>query len=282
MTSLSPHLRQHGPARLHVTPHALGTVRQQRLPCQQRVRASPCAGLYSTFRNWGQKWVYALERRRRARREHRLAPPRLRRRQPGWQRPAHDQRQLAHLGRLVRAVAHAAIRRERRREVQVERTGHQLRLRSAWPTTDPNIPQFSASCFTPGATNVRTSRTTGSRTGRPASVGESAQLNLAGRCVRTAVSAPGNRIGTLEFGGKYRDAQKYDDSYTTTYTVVKGRDDSDCASSPGASPTRTTTTRRIRGRCRTSTTRSAELRAVASAAVHRHGGPGPNALPAST
>ena len=57
---------------------------------------------------------------------------------------------------------------------------------------------------------------------KPASVGESAQLNLQGAAAYGHIYHVGERFGTLEFGGKFRNAHKYNDSYTTTYTVKKG------------------------------------------------------------
>ena len=59
MTSLSSPLRQHRSAQLHVLPEALGHVGDRRLPAASGSSLS-LRGFYSTFKNWGQKWVYTL------------------------------------------------------------------------------------------------------------------------------------------------------------------------------------------------------------------------------
>src|SRR5262249_42475065 len=88
-------------------------------------------------------------------------------------------------------------------------------------TTDPYVPQFSASCYTPGTTNVADIATYKLTKWSPASVGESAQRNLGASAAYGQLYHAGDRFGTLEFGGKIRDGHKYDDSYTTTYTVAR-------------------------------------------------------------
>jgi TonB-dependent receptor len=178
-------------------------------------------GLYSTFRNWGQKWVYGLNDGD----------------VPGasidWRRPDYA------VGNLVGSGRHTINDNWLTWDVSFARSrmlqsGGNGGSKFKWngpdtncaydpvATTDPNIPQFSASCYTPGATNVQDIANYRLSNWSPASVGESAQRNLAGAAAFGKLYHAGNRIGTLEFGGKYRDAQKYDNSYTTTYTVVKG------------------------------------------------------------
>src|SRR5262245_36521892 len=90
------------------------------------------------------------------------------------------------------------------------------------PASDPDLPQFSPSCFTPGPTNVEDIANYKLTSWSPASVGESAQTNWQGAASGGHLYHAGGHAGSLEFGGKYRDAHKYNDSYTTTYTVTKG------------------------------------------------------------
>jgi len=89
-------------------------------------------------------------------------------------------------------------------------------------TTDPYVPQFSASCYAPGTTNTEDIANYRLSNWSPASVGESAQRNIQAAAAFGRLYHAGDRFGTLEFGGKIRDAHKYDDSYTTTYTVARG------------------------------------------------------------
>ncbi len=178
-------------------------------------------GLYSTFRNWGQKWVYGLNDGD----------------VPGasidWRRPDYA------VGNLVGSGRHtlgqnwltwdASFARSR-----MLQSGGNGGAKFKWngdatncsydpaATTDPNVPQFSASCFTPGATNTIDINNYKLTSWNPPSVGESAQRNVQAAAAFGQLYHAGDRFGTLEFGGKFRDAQKYNDSYTTTYTVAKG------------------------------------------------------------
>jgi TonB-dependent receptor len=81
---------------------------------------------------------------------------------------------------------------------------------------------FSATCFTPGPTNVEDVANYRLSSWNPASVGESAQVNIQGAASAGHQYHVGDRFGTLEFGGKLRNAHKYDDAYTTKYTAAKG------------------------------------------------------------
>ena len=178
-------------------------------------------GLYSTFRNWGQKWVYGLNDND----------------VPGasidWRRPDYA------VGNLVGSGRHtfgdnwlnwdASFARSR-----MLQSGGNGGSKFKWnsddtncfydpqATTDPNIPQFSASCYTPGSTNVQDIKNYRLTNWSPASVGESAQRNIQAAASFGKAYHWGDRFGTLEVGGKYRDGHKYDNSYSTTYNVAKG------------------------------------------------------------
>jgi TonB-dependent receptor len=178
-------------------------------------------GLYSTFRNWGQKWVYALN-------DGDVPSASI-----DWRRPDYA------VGNLVGSGRHAINQNWLTWDVSFARSrmlqsGGNGGSKFKWngpdtdcaydpaATTDPNVPQFSSSCYTPGATNTQDIANYRLSNWSPASVGESAQRNLQGAAAYGLLYRAGHSFGTIEFGGKIRDAHKYDNSYTTTYTVAKG------------------------------------------------------------
>ena len=178
-------------------------------------------GFYSTFRNWGQKWVYTLNDGD----------------VPGasidWRRPDYAVGNIVGSGRhtLDNSWLSWDLSFSRSRMLQ---SGGNGGSKFKWngpatncaydpaATTDPYVPQFSASCYTPGPTNNLDIGNYRLSSWSPASVGESAQRNWQGSAAFGQMYHAGDRVGTLEFGGKLRDASKYNDSYTTTYTVAKG------------------------------------------------------------
>jgi outer membrane receptor protein involved in Fe transport len=178
-------------------------------------------GMYSTFRNWGQKWVYALNDG---------AVPSA---SIDWRRPDYAVGNIVGSGRHVLHDDWLSwdLSFARSRMLQ---SGGNGGASFKWngpatncaydpaATTDPLLPQFSASCYTPGATNVEDIGNYRLSKWSPASVGESAQRNIQGAAAFGKTYHANERFGSLEFGAKYRDASKYDNSYTTTYTVAKG------------------------------------------------------------
>jgi TonB-dependent receptor len=178
-------------------------------------------GLYSTFRNWGQKWVYSLNDGD----------------VPGasidWRRPDYA------VGNLVGSGRHTITRGWLTWDVSFARSrmlqsggngGSKFKWNGddtncaydAAATTNPYLPMFSASCFAPGPTNTVDVTNYKLSNWSPPSVGESAQRNLQGSAAFGRLYQVGERYGTLEFGGKIRDAHKYNNSYTTTYAVARG------------------------------------------------------------
>src|SRR5581483_3510606 len=178
-------------------------------------------GMYSTFRNWGQKWVYTLNDGD----------------VPGasidWRRPDYAVGNLVasghHLLGLNWLTWDASFARSRMLQ-SGGNGGSSFKWNGAATnctddaaaTTDPNLPQFSSSCFTPGPTNTLDIANYRLSKWNAPSVGESAQRNLQGSAAFGQMYHAGDEFGTLEFGAKFRDAQKYNNSYTTTYTVAKG------------------------------------------------------------
>ena len=99
-------------------------------------------GLYSTFRNWGQKWVYSLN-------DGDVPSASM-----DWRRPDYAVGNLVGSGRHTNGENWLSwdVSGARSRMLQsggnggasFSGTSHQLRERSGW-TTDPNLPMFSAS-----------------------------------------------------------------------------------------------------------------------------------------
>jgi len=178
-------------------------------------------GLFSTFRNWGQKWVYTLNDGD--------APAAS----IDWRRPDYA------VGNMVASGRHTLggnwltwdVSGARSRMLQSGGTGG---AKFKWngpatdctdsPATTSNAfqPMFSASCFAPGPTNNEDIANYRLSSWNPSSVGESSQLNVQGSASFGHTYHSGNRFGTLEAGAKIRNARKSNDSNTTTYTVNKG------------------------------------------------------------
>src|SRR5581483_3968363 len=90
-------------------------------------------------------------------------------------------------------------------------------------TTDANLPQFSASCYTPGPTNVEDIANYKLTNWQPATVGTSTQMNLQGSASLGKIYRAGGQFGTIEFGVKVRNGRKDNNTYSTTYTVKSGQ-----------------------------------------------------------
>jgi TonB-dependent receptor len=178
-------------------------------------------GFYSTFRNWGQKWVYSLN-------DGDVPSASI-----DWRRPDYAVGNLVLSGRhtLGQNWVNWDASMARSRMLQSDGNGG---ASFKWngpdtncsydpaATTDPNHPMWSASCFAPGPTNTEDINNYRLSKWNPPSVGESVQLNWQGSASYGEVYHVGERVGTLEFGGKFRNAHKNNDGYTSTYTVAKG------------------------------------------------------------
>ena len=178
-------------------------------------------GFYSTFRNWGQKWVYTMNDGD----------------VPGasmdWRRPDYA------VGNLVAGGHHTLPLSTLSWDVSVSRSrmlqsGGNGGAKFSWngtgsncyddpaATTDQYRPQFAASCFASGAGNNIDINNYNLKNWSPASVGQSAQLNLQASSSYARIYHLGSHWGSLEIGGKIRNGHKFDDSYSTSYAVNKG------------------------------------------------------------
>jgi outer membrane receptor protein involved in Fe transport len=174
-------------------------------------------GLYSTFRNWGQKWVYTLN-------DGDVPSASI-----DWRRPDYAVGNMVGSGRHVIGENWVSwdVSGARSRMLQ---SGGNGGASFKWngsaincaddpgATTDVNKPMFNAACVG-GAENIANYNLS---KWNPASVGEGAQVNLQGSASAGKQYHAGERLGTIEVGAKVRNAHKYNDSYTTTYTVAKG------------------------------------------------------------
>src|SRR5262249_12001549 len=181
-------------------------------------------GLYSTFRNWGHKWVYALN-------DHDVPKA-----SQDWRRPDFA------VGSLVLGGKHmfhtswfswdASVARSRALNGSGganyawagDQTSQDAISAACFDdpanTKDVFRPIFSAGCFTPGAldaTDIRNYNLT--KFTLPPS-GLSAQLNLQGSASFAQQYHLGSHYGTFEFGGKIRNAHKFDDTQTLTAVFV--------------------------------------------------------------
>src|SRR5215510_9583431 len=159
-------------------------------------------GLYSTFRNWGQKWVYTLN-------DGDIPGASI-----DWRRPDYGVGNLVGSGRHIIGANtffwDASASRSRMLQsggnggASFKWNGPDTNCQNV-RASDPNLPQFSPSCFTPGPTNVEDIGNYRLTSWNPASVGKSAQANWQGAASAGHLYHAGGKAGSIEFGGKYRD-----------------------------------------------------------------------------
>jgi outer membrane receptor protein involved in Fe transport len=178
-------------------------------------------GLFSTFRNWGQKWVYSLN------------DGDVPKASMDWRRPDYA------IGSLVAGGHHVFTSSWLAWDISAARSrmlasGGNGGAKFAWtggavncfsdPAATATVyrPQFSPSCFTPGTGNVLDIANYQLSSFDLPSLGKSAQLNLLGSASYARNYHVGSHFGTFEFGGKVRNGHKFDDSYGRSYSVNDG------------------------------------------------------------
>jgi len=176
-------------------------------------------GLYSAFRNWGQKWVFSLN-------DGDTPAASL-----DWRRPE------TAVANIVADGKHTMGMKWLNWSVSTSRgwsNGGSGGAKFKWAGADPNcfydpnattnayVPQFSASCYTPGPTNTTDISNYNLTTWQPPTQGQSVQLNLQGSAAFGKMYKAGNQFGTLEFGGKIRNAHKDNNTNSPKYTAIKG------------------------------------------------------------
>jgi TonB-dependent receptor len=168
-------------------------------------------GLYSDFKDFGNKWVYTLN-------DGDVPKASL-----DWRRPDFG------IGSLVlggRQLFHSSwfnwdVSVARSRTLDESSGGAKFKWNKTNPsncaddpanTTDVLRPIFTATCFTPGASDATDIRNYNLTSYSPPSTGLSAQLNLQASASFGQQYHWGSHFGTIEFGGKIRNAHKFDDS----------------------------------------------------------------------
>lgn len=178
-------------------------------------------GLYSTFRNWGQKWVYTLN------------DGDVPKASIDWRRPDYAVGNLVASGHHMIGLSWLKWDASAARSRMLQ-SGGNGGANLKWNSTDPNCaddpnrttdvyqPMFSASCYAAGPANVLDIANYRLSSWSPASVGQSVQLNLQGSASYGIIYHVRQNFGTFEVGGKVRNGHKYNDSYTTSYAPVRG------------------------------------------------------------
>ncbi len=176
-------------------------------------------GFYSTFQDYGNKWVYTLN------------DGDVPKASQDWRRPNYA------VGSLLAGGHHVFSSSWLQWDVSVSRSrtlGGSGSAKYSWnggdinctddaaATTNPNLPQFSSSCFTPGSTNALDRANYAINQYSPPTFGHSAQLNLQGSASYARNYHLGSHFGTFEFGAKVRNAHKFDDTYDETWAANDG------------------------------------------------------------
>jgi TonB-dependent receptor len=171
-------------------------------------------GLYSDFKDFGNKWVYTITD------GPTIGPPQA---SLDWRRPDFaigslvlGGRHLFHSSWLTwdASVARSRTLNESSGGANFTWAGDPNITTNCFnvPAQDVYRPQFSTGCFTPGAGDATDIRNYALTSYAPPSTGLTAQLNLQGSASFAQQYHLGSRYGTFEFGGKIRNAHKFDDS----------------------------------------------------------------------
>jgi TonB-dependent receptor len=172
-------------------------------------------GFYSTFQDYGNKWVYTLNDG---------SDPQM---SQDWRRPNYA------VGSLV-AGGHHIFSASSWFQWDLSFARSRTLAGSggadyAWnggainctddpaATTNQYIPQFSPSCFTPGSTNALDRANYALTDWSPPTFGLSAQVNLQASASYARNYHAGSHAGTFEFGAKIRNGHKFDNTYDEIY-----------------------------------------------------------------
>jgi TonB-dependent receptor len=173
-------------------------------------------GLYSTFRNWGTSWKYTLND---------FDTPNMKQ---DLRRPNMAVANLVTGGKDVFANSWFSWDLSAGRSRALGGNAGNADVKYKWAgdssvatncfndqsvATSVNRPGWSAGCFTPGTTDVMNESNYKVSEFNLAGQGISAQVNLQGSASYAKNYHAGSHFGTLEFGGKIRNAHKFDNSY---------------------------------------------------------------------
>ena len=172
-------------------------------------------GLFSTFRNWGNKWVYTLQDG---------TTPKY---SEDWRRPNMSVGSLALIGKHVINSSTIDWSVSAGRSRSLSGSGS-IKYKWAGDTTNYSCnnvagvsvyrPGWTASCFATGADDSENPNNYKLSSFAPPTFGKSAQVNLQASASYARLYHVGTHYGTFEFGGKIRNAHKFDDTYDETFT----------------------------------------------------------------
>jgi TonB-dependent receptor len=172
-------------------------------------------GLFSTFRNWGNKWVYTLQDG---------TTPKY---SQDWRRPNMAVGSLALQGKHVFNVSTVNWGISASRSRSLSGSGS---IKYSWAGDTENYscnnvmgvsinrPGWSAGCFAAGADDSVNSNNYKLKSFAPPTAGQSAQVNLQASGSYSRLYHFGTHFGTFELGAKIRNAHKFDDTYDETFT----------------------------------------------------------------
>src|SRR5579872_2829169 len=167
-------------------------------------------GFFSTFQDYGNKWVYTLNDG---------SDPQM---SQDWRRPNYSTGSIVLGGHHVFGASWFQWDLSVARSRTLSGSGG---ADYAWnggsinctddpaATTNQYYPQFSSSCFTPGSTNALDRANYALTDWSPPTFGRSAQLNLQASASYARNYHAGSHYGTFEFGAKIRNAHKYDNTF---------------------------------------------------------------------
>jgi TonB-dependent receptor len=172
-------------------------------------------GLFSTFRNWGNKWTYTLQ------------DGDVPKYSQDWRRPNMAVGSLALQGKHVFNVSTVNWSVSAARARSLSGSGS---AKYKWSGDTDNYscsnvqgvsvnrPGWSAGCFATGADNSVDSNNYTLKSFAPPTFGQSAQVNLQASGSYSRLYHFGTHFGTFELGAKIRNAHKFDDTYDETFT----------------------------------------------------------------
>ncbi len=173
-------------------------------------------GLFSTFRNWGNKWVFTLNDG---------STPQY---SQDWRRPNLSVGSLSLQGNHLfnNNTIKWTLAASRSRSLGGSGGAHYSWLGSdtgncnSVPGASIYRPGWSSGCFGPTSTeNAFDKNNYALNEFDPPTMGKSAELSLQASASYARLYRLGHRFGTFEFGGKIRSAHKYDDTYNEAYVV---------------------------------------------------------------
>ena len=172
-------------------------------------------GLFSTFRNWGNKWTYTLQDG---------TTPKY---SQDWRRPNMAIGSLSLQGKHNFSANTILWGVSASRARSLSGSGS---VKYKWSGDKTNYscnniagvsvyrPGWSAGCFASGADDSENPNNYKLSSFAPPTFGQSVQLNLQASASYARTYHIGTHFGTFEFGGKIRNAHKFDNTYDETFT----------------------------------------------------------------